>query len=291
MSDFRISAAFRATMDQLRESGLASIFLALLSALVLVALIVIMSFGLFNGIDMFDAIETGMAGPLGAVAAFIFLMFFGLAYCAAVMAIFRHCVDGFRADFVTSLIYGWKAAFPVVGMMILIYLVLAIIFGFAVFAIIAAMGGFTDDFDILSNLENLSVGLIVLAVIVYFAFFIVLGLFIPARLGLAGPAMAAERRLNPFWALGRSWSMTKGSTLKLMAYLLLISLAWIVIYLFVAIIAGILSAAGFAYAEQLIIYPFTLAYMILYNMVISGIYAQLAGGALVNEEQIDDVFG
>jgi hypothetical protein len=31
--------------------------------------------------------------------------------------------------------------------------------------------------------------------------------------------------------------------------------------------------------------------MILYNVIISGIYYQLSGGALVDADQIDDVFG
>jgi hypothetical protein len=292
MPNFQLSAAFRASMDQLREGGLASVFLALISLMTCIALIVILSFGFFGGIDMFDASQTGIGDELGAVAILAFTVFVGIAYCAGTMAIFRHAVDGYRADFVTSLGYGWKASLPVLGVMFLLYLLFALLIMIIVFASAALMGGGLDSgiFDALAT-SDFGVGMIALAIILYLLLFIIVGLFIPARLGLAGPIMAAHQRLNPFWAMGQSWAMTRGNSFKLMGYLLLIVLAWIILYALVGFLNVTLVSSGFYYADFITSYPFLLAYMILYNFIITGIYYQLSGGALIGSEQIDEVFG
>jgi len=291
MSDFQIGAAFRIGVDQFRESWLASLFLALTSFVAVVALIVILSFGFFSGIDMFDAMQTGIAGPFGFVALLLFVLFSVLAYCAAVMAIFRHAIDGYRADFVTSLAYGWKATFPVTAVILLIYLALILMVG-AIFILIALiLGGSMSSFEDALDFQDLSPALVIFAAIIYFSAFVLIGLFVPARFGLAGPVMAAQRRLNPFWAMGRSWTITRGSSLKLMGYLFLFSLAWLVLYLLLALLSAGLSASGFGYVGSLISYFFTLFIAILYNMIISGIYVQFSGDALMAEERIEDVFG
>ena len=292
MRNFQLSAAFGATMAQLREGGLASIFLALISLMSCAALIVILSFGLFGGIDMFDAMQTGIGGTMGVLATLVFTLFAGIAYCAGTMAIFRHAVDGQRADFVTSLAYGWKASLPVIGVMFLLYMLFAILIVIIVFAFALLIGGsLGSDFLNILDSPELGVGMIVVIAILYFLFFIIIGLFIPARLGLAGPIMAAHKRLNPFWAIGQSWAMTRGNSLKLMAYLFLVGLAWGILYFLVALLNLTLVSSGFYYADYFTSYPFLLAYMILYNFIISGIYYQISGGALVDADQIDDVFG
>lgn len=291
MTGFHIGAAFRATMAQVQEAGLPSLFLCLISFVSVIALVVVLSFAVFSGFSMFDMLDVGAAGALGILAALVMLVFFGAAYCAAVMSMFRHTLDGQRADFVTSLIFGWKAAFPIIGVMVLLYIAVAFVFGI-VFAMLALVfGGLASAIDLSSGLSDLSVGLIVLIALLYLLFFVIIGLFIPARFGLAGPIMAAHQRLNPFWAMGQSWTMTRGNSLKLMGYLFLIGLAWLLLYFLITILAIGLEAAGFAYGSFLTIYPFMLAYTILYNMVISGIYFQLSGGGLLGEEQIADVFG
>lgn len=292
MRNFQLSAAFGATMAQLREGGLASLFLALISLMSCAALIVILSFGLFGGIDMFDALQTGIGGVISVVAILLFAIFAGTAYCAGTMAIFRHALDGHRADFVTSLVYGWKASLPVVGVMFLLYmlftiLVMIIVFAFALLIGVGIGGNFLEVFQS----SELGVGMIAVILILYFLFFIFIGLFIPARLGLSGPIMAAHKRLNPFWAMRQSWAMTRGNSLKLMGYLFLVGLAWGILYFLVAFLNLTLVASGFYYADYFTSYPFLLAYMLLYNFIISGIYYQLSGGALVDAEQIDDVFG
>lgn len=292
MRNFQLSAAFGATMAQLREGGLASLFLALISVMTCVALIVILSFGLFSGIDMFDAVQAGIGGAISVVAILVFAIFAGIAYCAATMSIFRHAVDGHRADFVTSLVYGWKASLPVIGVMFLLYMVFAILIMIIVFAFALLIGGsLGSDFLNVIQSPELGVGMIAVIAILYFLFFIIIGLFIPARLGLAGPIMAAHRRLNPFWAMRQSWAMTRGNSFKLMGYLFLVGLAWLLLSLMVSFINQTLVSSGFYYADYFTSYPFSLAYIILYNFIISGIYYQISGGALVDAEQIDDVFG
>lgn len=297
MANFQLSAAFGATMAQLREGGLASLFLALISVMTCVALIVILSFGLFSGIDMFDAVQTGIGGASGVVGILVFMIFAGIAYCAATMAIFRHAVDGYRADFVASLGYGCLASLPVIGVMFLLYMVFAILIAIIVLVFAAILGGglasgsLGDDFIDALQSPELGVGLIAVIAILYFLFFIIIGLFIPARLGLAGPLMAAHRRLNPFWAMRQSWAMTRGNSFKLMGYLFLVGLAWLLLSVVVSFINQTLVSSGFYYADYFTSYPFSLAYMIFYNFIITGIYYQLSGGILVDAEQIDDVFG
>lgn len=276
---------------QLKEGGLASLFLMLVSAAACLALVVILSFGLFGGISMFDAIRVGLAGPVAGLAALIFVLFALCAYCAGTMAIFRHSADGYRADFVRSLGYGWKASLPVTGALFVLYIGLSLFFLLIMFGVAALIGTSGTDFFALLDSENLGVGLMIILLILYIGLLVIVSLFIPARFGLAGPIMAAHGRLNPFWAMGRSWALTKGHSLKLMGYLFLVGLAWTVTYLIVSFVSVTLVQSGFYYAAYVTTFPFTLAYVILYALIFSGIYYQLSGGVTLDEEQIDDVFG
>jgi len=65
------------------------------------------------------------------------------------------------------------------------------------------------------------------------------------RLSLVAPVMAIEKTLNPFTALARSWRLTGGNTLLLLAFYALLLIAFLVVALVVSTIVGlILSLFG-----------------------------------------------
>lgn len=69
---------------------------------------------------------------------------------------------------------------------------------------------------------------------------LVLVLYLFTKLSLVAPVMAIEGVLNPIAALRRSWSLTKGSSVRLFFFYLLIFIAFTIVS---AILSGVLSLA------------------------------------------------
>ncbi|TCU59883.1 hypothetical protein EDF58_102572 [Novosphingobium sp. PhB57] len=61
---------------------------------------------------------------------------------------------------------------------------------------------------------------------------LVLGLVIFVRFSVTAPVVAVEKTLNPIFALGRSWTLTKGNTARLLGFYALLMLAMIVLMIF-----------------------------------------------------------
>jgi Membrane domain of glycerophosphoryl diester phosphodiesterase len=78
-----------------------------------------------------------------------------------------------------------------------------------------------------------------LAILFGFILLIVPGIYLAIKFSLVGPALVAENIKSPVAALSRSWQLTKGNSLNILAFYLIIGVVAVVIYL---VIAGLLGA-------------------------------------------------
>lgn len=179
----------------------------------------------------------------------------------------------------SALGYGMIASLPVllvtIAFILVIGLVLGVLFGTAFIPLLT--GGQPSPESAAG-----SAGLILLAMPVFFAFF----LWIAARFCVMGPIMAAGRSFNPLPALAESWRMTAASQWKLMGYFVLLFIVAMIISMIIGLVFGVSAFIGggapgsdgsfavFAILGALASIP--LAY--LYVGIPAGIYKALGGG-------------
>lgn len=126
-----------------------------------------------------------------------------------------------------------------IGVVIAMYIVMLIVGLFAV----ALFGVSGLSPEIFAN-GGVSGGLIAFGIIVYIAI-IVFFLWLFGRLGVAGPWMAAQRRSNPFAALGASWKLTSASQWTIVGFnLIIMILSFLFLIVANLIFGGIAGAAG-----------------------------------------------
>ncbi|QIQ86986.1 hypothetical protein [Erythrobacter sp.] len=77
------------------------------------------------------------------------------------------------------------------------------------------------------------VGLLLVVVLVYAAFKLLL---VPAVIGIEGD-------LNPFAVMARSWRLTKGNTLRIFTFVVLLFVVLIIVTIIVSLVAGLIFAA------------------------------------------------
>jgi hypothetical protein len=111
----------------------------------------------------------------------------------------------------------------------------------------------------------------------------VAAIYILTKFSLTVPVIVIEGVMNPVRALGRSWSLTKGNSVRLFLFFLLLLLAFIVI----AIVIGIAGAVvGFVAGEAATVFVSALinaltnmAGITLYLAVLAAVHRQLSGGS------------
>jgi hypothetical protein len=77
---------------------------------------------------------------------------------------------------------------------------------------------------------------------VVFLLYVALQATIFAGLFVSLPALVLERGTNPFTALGRSWSLTRGGRLRIIGLLLVLFLIMLVVYVAVAVLGAMFTA-------------------------------------------------
>ncbi|MBT8389479.1 MAG: hypothetical protein HKP43_00540 [Altererythrobacter sp.] len=81
------------------------------------------------------------------------------------------------------------------------------------------------------------------AVAAILGFLVLVGIvFVIFRLVLVGPVMAIEGTLNPIEALKRSWTLVKGNTRYVAAFMILLIIALLVLTLVVGMVFGVIGA-------------------------------------------------
>ena len=182
-----------------------------------------------------------------------------------------------QETFIGAIGYGIIASFPALLALIAVYLALIVTL-FAFGLIFGRVGGSnllmgTDASGVSTTIILFSIGAFIST------------LFLLARLGTAGPIMAAKRSYNPFRALADSWRLTQNNSLMIMLFLFLAFGGFSLLQLALGYIIGLVAMVSTAFGFILFITNF-LALLTLYVLVPAGIY-----DALINKNVgVDRVF-
>ena len=137
---------------------------------------------------------------------------------------------------------------------------------------------------VLSAFGGMAVGALALVVA------LVAILYVMVKLSLTGPVIAIEGQLNPFAALARSWQLTKGNSLRIVLFVLLLVVVFGIIALLVGgILALVLSAMGETVAligGAVIDALVNSLLAVLFLVVTVAIYRQLAGSSPEREAEL-----
>lgn len=109
-----------------------------------------------------------------------------------------------------------------------------------------------------------------------------LALFAAVRTSLTSPVIVIERQTNPIAALKRSWNLTEGNFLRLLAFFALVAIAFLIIMMIAGLIAGIAFSMLFGEHTSMVLMTVISsaisAIMALYFVaIIAAIHTQLAG--------------
>jgi hypothetical protein len=92
-----------------------------------------------------------------------------------------------------------------------------------------------------------------LAIIFGFILLIVPGIYLSIKFSLVGPALVAENIKSPVAALARSWQLTKGNSLYIFAFYLIIGIVALIIYMVVVGVTGALIAFALPASAALLV--------------------------------------
>lgn len=163
----------------------------------------------------------------------------GLVQAIGALCVLALLTDRSRPTVGEALTFGLKALLPYIATQLLVSL-LAV----AVLGVLIGVGALISPW--VAGLLGL-VG-------------VVLAVYVWIKLSLATPVIGIEKRMNPIAALQRSWQLTKGNSLLLFAFYLLLGLVIIV----VTVVAGMVFAIFGIMGEQV------------------GLFASAIGGALIS---------
>lgn len=160
---------------------------------------------------------------------------------------------------------GAKGLLPYIAATLIVYLGVAIVAGVVLGLAIA------------SQVTALAVivGLLTIVAMIYVA----------VKISLITPVIAIDKVYNPLRAVARSWQMTKGNSLRLLAFYALLVLAIgvvsIVISLFVVLVFGLMGDEIALIGSAIFNAAINAVYVVLMLGVLAAVHRQLAGRAHV----------
>jgi membrane-anchored glycerophosphoryl diester phosphodiesterase (GDPDase) len=108
-------------------------------------------------------------------------------------------------------------------------------------------------------------------------------LYLYTKFSLTVPVIVIEDVKNPLHALGRSWSLTKGNSVRLFLFYVLIFVAFIVVAMVLGIVGGVLGLIAGTEAgilvNALMSAATSMVGITLYLAVLAAVHRQLSGGA------------
>lgn len=160
-----------------------------------------------------------------------------------------------------ALVFGILAFFPYLGAIVLLYLLMLVVLGIPMG--VAVYSG--------SNAAVAIVGLAALVAFVYAA----------VKFSLVPAVIATERVLNPFKALVRSWRLTKGNSVRIFLFYLLLIIVLVVVALVVSFVVGLIVAllgpAGALWGNGVLSSVVNSAWVVLFVAILASVHHQLAG--------------
>jgi hypothetical protein len=107
--------------------------------------------------------------------------------------------------------------------------------------------------------------------------------YVYTKFSLTVPVIVIEEVMNPVRALGRSWSLTKGNSVRLFLFYVLILVVFFVVMMVLGIVGGGLGLMAGADANiiinGLISAAANMVFITLYLAVLAAVHRQLSGGA------------
>ena len=143
----------------------------------------------------------------------------------ALLALLRDTARPTVGDAIT---FGMIGLLPAVGT----YLVISIALGLMLAVLIAVAGA------IGSGAITFALGIVAT----------ILALYVVVKLSMAGPVIAIEKAFNPFKIIARSWRLTKGNSVRLFLFYLLLFIAYFVIAIVISGILGLVTVMAGASA-------------------------------------------
>jgi hypothetical protein len=112
---------------------------------------------------------------------------------------------------------------------------------------------------------------------------LVLGVYLFIKFSLVSAVIGIEQEMNPIKALQRSWALTKGNSLRLAAFLLLLFIAIIVVSVLVTLVFGLIFAvmgeAAQSFGQALSAGIVNTVIAVVFLAVFAAVHRQLSGGA------------
>lgn len=241
MAKMSISAAFSETFSFLGANWI-RMLLFLGGAVVVIGLL-----GWLFLSSTFTAMAMAPSDPSAALGAFGKIFFFaiiaGTIMFAASLLVWRSGLVG--SDPGSDIGWSLGAGAAYMGAMIIIYIGAII----AMYIVMLIVGLFAVALFGVSGLSpemfasgGASGGLIAFGIILYILI-LVFFLWLFGRLSVAGPWMAAQRRSNPFSALGASWTMTGPSQWTIAGFNLIMTILFLVFFFVANLIFGGLASS------------------------------------------------
>ncbi len=126
-----------------------------------------------------------------------------------------------------------------------------------------------------------------------FLLLIVPGIYLMVKFSQASTAMAAENIKNPITALGRSWKITKGNSLRIFGFLLIVGIVGLIAIVAISAVLGIpvnllLPDEAAVFVNNVISALLGAAFSIVLVAVSCAIYRQLNG--LFDKQELEETF-
>jgi hypothetical protein len=161
-----------------------------------------------------------------------------------------------------ALVIGAKSFLPYIGTSILQSIVLVLVI------LIPFVAGISAGIAV-----GLIVGLVAAVALAY--------LF--TKFSMSIVVIVAERVMNPVTAIARSWALTKGNSLRVFLFYVLLFIALMVIAIVLSIVLGIIGALagpdGVVFVSGLSNALFNMIFLAVYLAVLAAVHRQLSGSA------------
>lgn len=184
---------------------------------------------------------------------------FGLVQAAGVMGLLALLTDSSRPTVGEALGFGLKALVP--------YLAAQILFGILMVAVPILLTGIGALISIALASLMAFIGLII-------------AIYIWIKFSLISPVIAIEKVMNPVTALARSWKLTKGNSMRLFAFFVLLVICAGVLWLVVSLVLTLFGVFGeeiglfaMAIGSGLMSMAFTTVMLV----VLAAVHRQLSG--------------
>lgn len=111
-------------------------------------------------------------------------------------------------------------------------------------------------------------------------------LYINTKFSLTVPVIVSEETMNPVNALTRSWTLTKGNSVRLLLFYALLLVAFVVVAMVIGIVGGVfalvLGTEGGLIANSIIGAALNMAAITIFVAVLASVHRQLSAGSVTN---------